>query len=160
MVSIFRLRFFSMNLRTRFSAFFRALSTALEATLAGRLWGRVLTIGALAVALLFGTIGSYAQPAQAAQTNAYESGPVRPSRNPVSGENFQGGVEPSVFDQKGNPANNPEGQAEGFLESAKNKVKEVLPGTSPDNKELSDQAAAGVNTQKNPTLKRYGADAQ
>ncbi len=112
------------------------------------------------MALMLSTISLYAQPAQAAQTNAYESGPVRPSRNPVSGENFQGGVEPSVFDQKGNPANNPEGQAEGFLESAKDKVKEVLPGTSPDNKELSDQAAAGVNTQKNPTLKRYGADTQ
>jgi hypothetical protein len=160
MVSNFRLRFFSSDLRARFSAFLGVLSSCQGATLAGRSLHRVLTVGALAVALLFGTIGSYAQPAQAAQTNAYESGPVRPSRNPISGENFQGGVEPSVLDQKGNPANSPEGQTEGFLESAKDKVKEVLPGTSPDSKELSDQAAAGVNTQKNPTLKRYGADAQ
>jgi hypothetical protein len=78
----------------------------------------------------------------------------------VSGENFQGGVEPSVFDQKNNPANNPEGQAEGFLESAKDKMKEILPGTSPDNPDFSGRAPADLNTEKNPTLKRYGADEQ
>lgn len=159
MFSNFRLRFFSLNLRARFSAIDRVLSSSSIATLAGRSLGRGLLVGALAIALLGVAVGGYAHPAQA-DNNTYEAGPVRPSRNPVSGENFQGGVEPSVFDQKNNPANTPEGQAEGLLESAKNKVKEVLPGTSSDTPALSDQAPADLNTKKNPTLKRYGAKEQ
>ena len=113
----------------------------------------------MAVALLFGTVGAYAQPAQAA-SNAYESGPIRQSRNPVSGENFHGGVEPSALDQRNNPDPTPEGQAHGFLESVKDSVKDILPGTSADNPNASDRAPADLNTAKNPTLKRYGADEQ
>lgn len=159
MISKFRLRFFSLNFRAQIPASFRALFSRRRAALAVRSLGHRLVVGVLAVALMLGTAVLHTRAVYAADA-AYESGPVRPSRNPVSGENFQGGVDPSAFDQNNNPASNPEGQAEGFLESAKDKVKDVLPGASPDNKELSDQTAADVKTQKNPTLKRYGADAQ
>jgi hypothetical protein len=121
---------------------------------------RLLMAGALAVALWFGGIGIYTQPAHAAGHSAYEAGPIRQSRNPVSGENFHGGVEPSAFDQRNNPDPTPEGQAKGFLESAKDAVKDVLPGTSADNPDFSNRAPADLNTSKNPTLKRYGADEQ
>lgn len=162
MVSLFRLRLVSFKLCTRFPAFFRVLPSGPRAILADRSLGRLLMVGGLAVALWFGAVGTYAHPAQAANqanTQAYEAGPIRKSRNPVSGENFHGGVEPSVFDTAGS-APTPEGKAEGFLESVRDTVKDVLPGTSADDSDISNRGQADVNTRQNPTLRRYGTDQQ
>jgi hypothetical protein len=158
MFSIFRLRFFGLRLPIRFSPA-RNEQHPLGSR-PGLPTARLLMAGALAIALWFGGIGIYTQPAHAAGHSAYEAGPIRQSRNPVSGENFHGGVEPSAFDQRNNPDPTPEGQAKGFLESAKDAVKDVLPGTSADNPDFSNRAPADLNTSKNPTLKRYGADEQ
>lgn len=142
MISTFRLRFFSLRLL--------AALTAL---------GRGLMVGALALILGFSAVGAYAQPAQAAHTpeaKAYDAGPIRQSRNPLSGENFQGGVDPSAIDRRAAMPEPPEQEAQGVLESLKDAVQDVLPGESADRP----TASVDLNTQRNPTLKRYGADQQ
>jgi hypothetical protein len=105
-------------------------------------------VGVLAIALWFSTAGLHTPIAQATATTpeaeAYDAGPIRQTRNPISGENFQGGVDPSVLDRQENPRQ-PVEEGRSFLEILKDKIT----GNEPT------QTPADLNTQKNPTLERY-----
>lgn len=106
-----------------------------------------LGVGLLAFVLGLGTFSLYQPVAQAAVTSkaeAYGTGPIRQSHNPLSGENFHGGVDASALKQKENLQQPPKGN-QGFFEAIKDKIVG------------DDDEAASVNlqTEKNPTLERY-----
>ncbi|PSR17084.1 hypothetical protein C8255_14465 [filamentous cyanobacterium CCP3] len=108
----------------------------------------------LAMVLWLGAAGTYAQPAQAGDNldaRPYEARAVRQSRNPLSNENYQGGVDPRVAAEHSQA---PEDQARGILGSVKDAVQDILPGNGDEN---LGQNAANPNAQPNPTLKRYSS---
>ncbi len=74
----------------------------------------------------------------------YQSGPIRQSRNPISNENFQGGVEPSALNQRKNTP-----QLKNDKKDLIKSIKDKLFGSS------SETAPADLKTRKNPTLERY-----
>jgi hypothetical protein len=112
------------------------------------MWRRWVLVGGGAIALWLGIAGLHTPIAQAVATTpeaeAYDAGPIRQTRNPISGENFHGGVDPSVLDRQENPRQ-PEAEGRSFLEILKDKVTGNEPSNTP----------ADLNTQKNPTLERY-----
>lgn len=111
--------------------------------------GRLLAVGAIAITLL-GVSGLYIPTAQAAATpeaEAYEPGPIRQTRNPVSNENFHGGVDPSIVDRR-EDARQPEEDNKTLLD----RIQDVF-----SNKD-TEQAPANLHTEKNPTLDRYIED--
>lgn len=124
-----------------------------------------LVAGLMAAALWWGAAVFYTPLAQAAdvgsptQTEAYEKGPVRQSHNPVSKENYSGGVEPSATDQVPETARQSESE-EGLIESIQDKgliktIQDKLPGGA-----SAQQAPADLKTEKNPTLQRYTEEQQ
>lgn len=129
----------------------QAISSFLSACKNGRLT-RLFGISVLAVALWFGTASAYIQPAQAANTQgteAYKNGPVRQSHNPLSKENYNGGVDPSVvYEHKNQQARQPE-EDRTPLERITDQIKETFSGTS----------SSDVQPEKNPTL-RYTDEQQ
>lgn len=108
-----------------------------------RRWGPV---GLLAIALWLGAAvpAPTAHAAATPEAEAYEAGPIRQTRNPVSGENFHGGVDDSVLDRTEN-RRQPEDEGKGLLESLKDKV------TGNDTPETP----TDLKTERNPTLERY-----
>lgn len=129
----------------------QAISSFLSSLKTGRLT-RLFGIGVLAIALWFGTASAYIQPAQAANTQgteAYKNGPVRQSHNPLSKENYNGGVDPSVvYEHQNQQARQPEDDRTP-LERITDQIKETFSGTS----------SSDVNPEKNPTL-RYTDEQQ
>jgi hypothetical protein len=116
---------------------------------------RLATSVILVGVLMAGTF-AYSLPAAA---QPYDAGPVRQSHNPLSGENFQGGVDPSAFDnqtrQRQKSANT---QDKGYLENLKDTVQGVLSGDTDTDQPA--MAPADLGTDKNPTFKRYGTGPQ
>ncbi|WP_272064236.1 hypothetical protein [Oscillatoria sp. CS-180] len=110
--------------------------------------GRWISMAVLAIALFFGSMAINIAPVHAAATpeaEAYDPGPVRQTRNPITGENFDGGVDRSALDEDVNRriANDEE---EGPIESFVDRLRG-------DNG--AETSSANPGTQKNPTLKRY-----
>ncbi len=134
---------------------FSALRTSLSVAKAVAVGlGQLLVLGALVGVLWGSTLGVF--PAYAANPSAepYEAGPIRQSYNPLSKENFSGGVDRAAIERNGNAsqtAPEPETGAETGLVGA---IKNLVPG-------LSDQGAApasprsDIQPEKNPTLDRY-----
>ncbi|MGB5972147.1 MAG: hypothetical protein WBG38_02455, partial [Nodosilinea sp.] len=110
---------------------------------------------ALVLMLGLGTAGAYAQPAQADNLDAKSyQGAVRQSRNPLSGENYQGGVDPSVVAEQGKTTL--EDQPKGLVETVKEMVQDALPNGG-DERGAGQTASpsAQPDPTRNPTLKRY-----
>lgn len=139
-----RLRF-SMPKMTFIQSFFSFLSS-LFAPLKQKRLTRFFGIGALAIALWFGAASTYIQPAQAAttpQAEAYKNGPIRQSHNPLSKENYNGGVDPSVvYEHQNQQARQPENDRTP-LERITDQLQETFSGTS----------SSEVKPEKNPTLR-------
>ncbi|PZV02396.1 MAG: hypothetical protein DCF32_15070 [Leptolyngbya sp.] len=114
--------------------------------------GRQLAWAALAIALCLGSVGYMpsAQAANAPRTGAGDPSPVRPSHNPISNENFQGGVDLTAVDRQGK---NVQPSAEPEV-SLGDRLKNLVPGLSAD--ELpADAPRSNVQPERNPTLDRY-----
>ncbi len=131
------------------SAFFPFFETAI-----GRAQlGRSMACAALAIALWVGSVGLYLPSAQAANATKPEANDltaVRPTRNPLSNENFQGGVDLTALDRQGKtvpPLEEPE-------VSLIDRLKNLLPGLSSD-KPPTSPSHSTVQPQRNPTLDRY-----
>lgn len=115
---------------------------------------RLVAIASLVILIGLGGIGLSNQRAIAAtstNTVPYDSGPVRKSRNPISNENFQGGVDQPAIENR-------EGTSDRQLESDENKnlidtLKDLLPGTSSETERPSPQSR--FEPERNPTLERY-----
>ena len=145
-MQLFHLRFSIPGMKA-----IQAIFSLLPALRNGQLT-RLLGISVLAIALWFGTASAYIQPAQAANTQgteAYKNGPVRQSHNPLSKENYNGGVDPSVvYEHQNQQARQPE-EDETPLERITEQIKETFSGTS----------SSDVQPEKNPTL-RYTDEQQ
>lgn len=165
MFTLFRSRFFSVSFRSQFSNLCQWLSSGFGVALGLRPLARVATqtvaVTTLAMVLWLGAAGTFAQPAQAGDNldgRRYEAEAVRQSRNPLSNENFHGGVDPAVAAEH---MQAPEDQANGILETVKDAVQDILPGSG--GSEGVGQNAYNPNTNPqtqptpnpNPTLKRY-----
>jgi len=122
----------------------------------GRWLRRSVVVGLVAIALWCGT-AIPAPLAQAAATpeaeaggfdvttrKADDPGPIRQTRNPLSDENFHGGVSDSAL-EKTESRRLPEDEDKGLLETLKDKV------TGND----TQKSTADLKTEKNPTLERY-----
>lgn len=107
-----------------------------------------LAVGVLATVLWLGSVGAYTQVAQAGDNlNArpYEAEAVRQSRSPASRENPASGVDRLT-------SKAPEDVANEALESAKDAVKDAVPGMSADRG--VGQNAYNPNTQHSSNPKR------
>jgi hypothetical protein len=165
MLTISRFRFISVSCRRQVSSLGQRLSFGFGVahSLRGlaRRASQTVTVAMLAMVLWLGAAGTYTQPAQAddnLDARRYEAEAVRQSRNPLSNENFNGGVDPTVAAEHSQA---PEDQARGILGTVKDAVQDVLPGNSDES--LGQNAAnpnAQPNPTRNPTLKRYGAAEQ
>ena len=156
MFTLSRSHFFSISLRRQVSNLCQRLSSAfgLDLRPLAQAATQTVAVTTLAVVLWLGAAGAYAQPAQAndnLDARPYEAEAVRQSRNPLSNENFHGGVDPRVAAERGQA---PEDQARGILSTVKDAVQDVLPGNGDTN---PGQNAANPNAQPNPTLKRYSS---
>ncbi|MEA5448761.1 hypothetical protein VB780_09300 [Leptolyngbya sp. CCNP1308] len=138
------------------NSLFRSLSSLLTfvKTVTGKVQlGRQVALGALAIALWVGSVGVYlpsAQAANATQTGAGDPSPVRPTRNPISNENFQGGVDLTAVDRQGKTVQPP---AEPEV-SLGDRLKNLVPGLSSD-ESPTDAPRSTVQPERNPTLDRY-----
>lgn len=115
--------------------------------------GRRAVWMALAIALWAGSIGVYlpsAQAANAPSTGAGDPSPVRPSHNPISNENFQGGVDLTAVDRQGKTIQPP---AEPEV-SVVDRLKNLVPGLSSD-ESPADAPRSTIQPERNPTLDRY-----
>jgi hypothetical protein len=121
-------------------------STFASATAMYRVLRRVFVAGMLVACLLVvsATTAPTAQAAATPEAEAYDAGPIRQTRNPISGENLDGGVKPSALDQR-EKSPQPGDDSKGILET----IKEAVTGTSVES------PSAGLDTEQNPTLKRY-----
>jgi len=113
------------------------------------------------VALCLGVLGNVAQAADTpeaevyqpngtSQPEPYENGPMRPSYNPLSKENFRGGVDRTAIDESGRVSEEQPERDGGIIDT----IKDILPGSSANESPRSDFKA-----EKNPTLKRYTTEA-
>lgn len=114
--------------------------------------GRRLASAALAIALLVGSVGYMpsAQAANAPRTGAGDPSPVRPTRNPISNENFQGGVDLTAVDRQGKNIQPPAESKVGIVDRLRN----LLPGLSSE-KSPANAPRSTVQPERNPTLDRY-----
>ncbi|MGB3309817.1 MAG: hypothetical protein WBG32_01965 [Nodosilinea sp.] len=162
MFTISRFRFIAVSCRNQVSSFGQRLGAGFGVAQSlhalARRASQTITVAMLAMVLWLGAAGTVAQPAQAADNldaRGYEAEAVRQSRNPLSNENYSGGVDPRVAAERGQA---PEDQARGILGTVKDAVQDALPGNGGDN---LGQNAANPNAQpsptRNPTLKRYDA---
>ncbi|MFQ4139798.1 hypothetical protein PGN35_026140 [Nodosilinea sp. PGN35] len=112
--------------------------------------GQLLVLGALAGVLWGSTLG--VSPAYAANPGAKpnEAGPVRQSYNPISQENFSGGVDRAAAERNlGHSPSAPEPET-GLVDALKN----LLPGSESGAAPASPRS--DIQPEKNPTLERYG----
>lgn len=116
--------------------------------------GRFVAISCLMTFLWIGGIGISSQRAIAAthaDTAPYDSGPIRKSRNPLSDENFQGGVDQSALEQREQTGDRPlDDEDKNLIDT----LKDLLPGQSSGEAE-SPSPRSRVEPERNPTLERY-----
>ncbi|MBW4459789.1 MAG: hypothetical protein KME47_06050 [Nodosilinea sp. WJT8-NPBG4] len=114
--------------------------------------GRRVAFAALAIALWVGSVGVYLPTAQAANapSGASDTSAVRPSHNPISNENFQGGVDLTALDRQGKSIQPPAESKVGIVDRLKN----LLPGRSSE-KAPANAPRSNVQPERNPTLDRY-----
>lgn len=114
--------------------------------------GRRVAWAVLAIALWVGSVGYMpsAQAANAPKTGAGDTSAVRPSRNPISNENFQGGVDLTALDRQGKNVQPPAESKVGIVDRLRN----LLPGLSSE-KPPANAPRSNVQPEKNPTLDRY-----
>ncbi|MBD2234713.1 hypothetical protein [Phormidium tenue] len=114
--------------------------------------GRRVAWAALAIALWVGSVGYMpsAQAANAPRTGAGDTSAVRPTRNPVSNENFQGGVDLTAIDRQGKNVQPPAESEPGIGDRLKN----LIPGLSSE-KLPADAPRSTIQPKRNPTLDRY-----
>jgi hypothetical protein len=115
--------------------------------------GRWVALSALAIALWVGSVGldlPSAQAANAPRTGAGDPSAVRPTRNPISNENFQGGVDLTAVDRQGKNIQPPAEPEVSFGDRLKN----LVPGLSSDGS-TTDAPRSSVQPERNPTLDRY-----
>ncbi len=132
---------------------FSALCSFLKAAVVKAQLGRRAALGALAIALWVGSVGFYlpsAQAANAPRTGAGDPSPVRPTHNPISNENFQGGVDLTAVDRQGKTIQPP---AEPEV-SLGDRLKNLVPGLSSDGSP-TDAPRSTIQPERNPTLDRY-----
>ncbi|MGG6242014.1 hypothetical protein ACQ4N7_25630 [Nodosilinea sp. AN01ver1] len=160
MFTLSRFRFFSVSFRSQFAALWQRLSAVGVRPLA-RMATQTVAVTMLAMVLWLGTAGIHAQPAQADDNldgRRYEAEAVRQSRNPLSNENYSGGVDPAVAADR---MQAPEDKANGILESVKDAVQDILPGSGGSAGVGQNAYNPNTNPQTqptptaNPTLKRY-----
>ncbi|WP_035985477.1 hypothetical protein [Leptolyngbya sp. KIOST-1] len=158
MIKLFS-RFFLTSLRRQCADFLRRLSQ-FEVRPLARTATQAVAVTTLSVVLWLGAAGTHAQPALAGDNldaRPYEAEAVRQSRNPLSNENYSGGVDPSVA---ANRQTAPEDQANGILETVKDAVQGVLPGNSGNEGQNAYNPNTQPNPNPNPTLNRYGSAQQ
>ncbi|MBD2108269.1 hypothetical protein [Nodosilinea sp. FACHB-13] len=133
------------------SLFHSLFSFAKTAVVKARL-GRRVAWAALAIALWFGSVGYMpsAQAANAPKTGASDTSAVRPSHNPISNENFQGGVDLTAIDRQGKNIQPPAESKPGIGDRLKN----LIPGLSSE-KLPNDAPRSTIQPERNPTLDRY-----
>lgn len=135
---------------------FRSLASlvSLVKTTVGKVQlGRQVAWATLAIALWVGSVGLYlpsAQAANAPRTGAGDPSPVRPSHNPISNENFQGGVDLTAVDRQGKNVQPP---AEPEV-SLGDRIKNLVPGLSSDGASTA-TPRSNIQPERNPTLDRY-----
>ena len=112
--------------------------------LAIALWGGTAIAAPAALAAATPEAEAYAAAGSAASANAEDPGPIRQTRNPLSDENFNGGVNDSALEKTEN-RRLPEEDDQGLLETLKDKV------TGND----AHETPTDLKTEKNPTLERY-----
>ncbi|MEB3358449.1 MAG: hypothetical protein VKK04_17110 [Synechococcales bacterium] len=122
--------------------------------------GRLMVVGVMVTALWLGAMGNVVHAAatpeaeayepDTSKTEPYENGPVRPSYNLLSKENFQGGVDRTAIEESGRVSEEQPERDGGIIDT----IKDILPGSSADESPRSDFKA-----EKNPTLKRYTTEA-
>lgn len=159
MFQFLRLRYLSTSLQQLklTGRLFSDVVSFWQAVALGRWLRRGVAVALMAIALWCGAAVP-APVAQAAATPEAEAdgfnlttsrdstdpGPIRQTRNPLSDENFHGGVDDSALEKTEN-RRLPEDDDKGLLETLKDKV------TGNDTKE----SPADLKTEKNPTLERY-----
>ncbi|MBD1915711.1 MULTISPECIES: hypothetical protein [Cyanophyceae] len=131
---------------------FSSLVSVVKATVRKAQLGRRIALTALAIALLIGSVGYMpsAQAADASKTGAGGTSAVRPSHNPISNENFTGGVDLTALDRQGKNVQPPAESKVGLVDRLKN----LLPGRS-SKKSPANAPRSNVQPEKNPTLDRY-----
>jgi len=150
----FRFRLFSAQFRSRLASWFQRFGAAVKpvpAPVLIRVSTQTLVVGILATVLWLGSVGAYTQAAHAGDNldaRPYEAEAVRQSRSPASRENPSNGVD----QLHGVTSKAPEDVANEALESAKDAVKDALPGMSAD-RGLG-QNANNPNTQHSSNPKR------
>ncbi|MBD1874418.1 hypothetical protein H6F75_13070 [Nodosilinea sp. FACHB-131] len=138
------------------NSLFYSLSTLLsfaKTTVGKARLGRRVALAALAIALWLGSVSLYVPSAQAAnapRTGAGDTSAVRPSHNPISNENFQGGVDLTALDRQGKNVQPPAKSKVGIVERLKN----LLSGSSSE-KSSANVPRSNVQPERNPTLDRY-----
>lgn len=148
MFNVFRLRYLS-PLFQKFELTGRLFSTIVgfwNGVTSGRWMHRGVVAGLLAIALWLGAAvpAPTVQAAATPEAEEYDPGPIRQTRNPVSGENFNGGVDARVLNQR-ESRRQPEDDNKSLLGTIKDKI------TGEESKEMP----ADMKTEKNPTLERY-----
>lgn len=125
--------------------------------------GRWLVLGVVAVALWIGPAAlpaRYAPTAMAANTSeAPEHGPIRQTHNPLSKENFQGGVDRTALERSGHSdqlKSGPQSSLDSDSETGiVDRLKNLVPGLSADESPAA-SPQSNIQPEPNPTLKRYG----
>jgi hypothetical protein len=150
----FRFRLSLAQFSSRLTDWFQQFRAAVKPVLAPsllRVSTQTLVVGVLATVLWLGSVGAYTQAAQAGDNldaRPYEAEAVRQSRSPASRENPTNGVD----QLHGVTSKAPEDVANEALESAKDAVKDALPGMSADRG--VGQNAYNPNTQHSSNPKR------
>ncbi len=131
---------------------FSALVSFVKTTVGKARLGRRVALAALAIALWVGSVGYMpsAQAANAPRTGAGDTSAVRPTRNPISNENFQGGVDLTALDRQGKNIQPPVETKVSLLDRLKN----LLPGLSSE-KLPANAPRSTVQPERNSTLDRY-----
>ncbi|MGF1570434.1 MAG: hypothetical protein ACFCVD_20565 [Nodosilinea sp.] len=125
--------------------------------------GRWLALGVVTLALWVGLgvlSARYAPTAMAANTaEAPEHGPIRQTHNPISKENFQGGVDRTALERSGRSSQPQTGPQTGLQTDSETgpieRLKHLVPGLSAD-ESPADSPQSNIQPEPNPTLKRYG----
>jgi hypothetical protein len=141
------------------NSLFNSIRLPLASLIAGL--GRWLTLGVMALALWVGPgvlPARYAPTALAISTpdaEAPEHGPIRQTHNPISKENFQGGVDPTAL-ERSSSSNQPQPSLQTDSDPGPiDRLKRLVPGLS-DDESPTDAHQSNSQPEPNPTLKRYG----
>lgn len=118
-----------------------------------------MAIALLVITICSGGMGFSRQGAIAASpptdtppSDAYDAGPIRQSRNPISNENFRGGIDLNRVEEKGRTTERQPESDKTLLDT----LKEWVPGTSSDGSDAQGTSPRSrFEPERNPTLERY-----